>query len=157
METNDKKSNVLSILNNKIRGINIAMLTSVNSMGNPHTRPMTSVEIEQGGVIWFITNIFSQKIYEIKNNNKVSISYINESKDIFVCITGKAEVISDRDKLEKLWRPNFNTWFQDGVNDPFLGLLKVKLNSAEYWDFKRKEMVMLFEEEDVNELELFME
>ncbi len=154
MEANSKKTTLLNILNNKIKDIKIAMFTSVNSYGKPHTRPMTSVEMDYNGTIWFITNIYSQKIYEIRNNDNVSISYCNEGKDIFVCISGKAEVISDRERLEKLWQPNFNPWFQDGINDPFLGLIKVKLNSAEYFDFKKSEMVQLFEKEDINELEL---
>ncbi len=155
MEELEKKTPILTLLNNKIKEIKIAMFTSVNPSGIPHTRPMTSVEMDYNGSIWFITNIYSQKIYEIKNNNNVSISYNNEAKDIFVCILGKAEVITDREKLYKIWKPSFKTWFPDGMNDPFLGLLKVKLNSAEYWDFKKKEMVQLFEQEDINELELF--
>ncbi|MGE0632599.1 MAG: pyridoxamine 5'-phosphate oxidase family protein, partial [Pseudobdellovibrionaceae bacterium] len=35
-------------------------------------------------------------------------------------------------KAEELWNPLYKTWFKQGLEDPDLVLLKVKVDSAEY-------------------------
>jgi hypothetical protein len=36
--------------------------------------------------------------------------------------------------MEALWTPWLKPWFQDGLDDPALVLLKVRVDEADYWD-----------------------
>ncbi len=36
--------------------------------------------------------------------------------------------------MEELWNPILKAWFPKGLDDPNITLLKVSVESAEYWD-----------------------
>ena len=52
----------------------------------------------------------------------------------YVSISGKAQLVRDRNKIEELWKPEFKMWFPEGKDDPQIALLRVSLEKAEYWD-----------------------
>ena len=58
-------------------------------------------------------------------------------------MSGKASVSRDRAKIHELWQPIHKAWFPGGADDPNLGLLKVEVTSAEYWDSSNSKMVEL--------------
>jgi general stress protein 26 len=116
-----------------IKGIKIAMLTTVNkSDGSLHSRPMATQEAEFDGDLWFFTQSPSQKVNEIKKDEFVNVSYASEPR--YVSVSGKAEIIDDKAKMKELWNPLYKVWFPDGLDDPTLRLLKVTVQKAEYWD-----------------------
>jgi hypothetical protein len=45
---------------------------------------------------------------------------------------------------EELWSPWFSTWFPQGLKEPNLALLKVSVETAEYWDAPSSTMVNLY-------------
>src|SRR5215208_5457450 len=49
-------------------------------------------------------------------------------------ISGKAQLVRDRKKIEELWKPEFKMWFPEGKDDPEIALLRISLEKAEYWD-----------------------
>jgi general stress protein 26 len=51
-----------------------------------------------------------------------------------VSISGTAELVQDKDKIEELWKPELKAWFPKGTGDPDLALLRVGIEKAEYWD-----------------------
>jgi general stress protein 26 len=51
-----------------------------------------------------------------------------------VSVTGVANLVRDRKKIEELWRPEFRMWFPEGKDDPEIALMQIKLEKAEYWD-----------------------
>jgi general stress protein 26 len=55
-----------------------------------------------------------------------------------------AIVIRDSQKAKELWSPVYKAWFPQGLDDPDLALLKVKVESVEYWDTPSNKMVQLF-------------
>jgi general stress protein 26 len=52
----------------------------------------------------------------------------------WVSLTGRAVVVSDRNKKQQLWNSAVEAWFPDGPDDDTVVLLKVEGDSAEYWD-----------------------
>jgi general stress protein 26 len=42
-----------------------------------------------------------------------------------------------------LWNPFYKAWFPDGLDDPHLGLLRVDVEKAEYWDSPNSKVVQL--------------
>ena len=49
----------------------------------------------------------------------------------------------DAAKVKELWSPIHKAWFPKGVDDPNLGLLRVDVSKAEYWDSPSGKLVQL--------------
>jgi general stress protein 26 len=118
-----------------IKDIDFCMLTTVDERGDLHSRPMSSNgEVDRDGDIWFFTNVSSHKVSEIEKLPKVNASFADPNKQRYVSISGTAQLIRDRSKIDELWRPEFKMWFPEGKDDPEIALLRVTLEQAEYWD-----------------------
>ncbi|TDH20030.1 general stress protein [Segetibacter sp. 3557_3] len=105
------------------------------------SRPMSTQKIEDDGSFWFFSGKDSHKNREIAQNDKVELLYANSSKENYLAVHGKAEITTDRAKIEELWTPLIKTWFQEGKDDPNLSLIKVTPQDAYYWDTKHGKMV----------------
>jgi general stress protein 26 len=117
-----------------IKGIRFAMLTTLEPDGTLHSRPMTTQEVEFDGDLWFFTSVHSPKVWEASAHREVSVSFADPGKSKFVSLSGKAQVIRDQAKMEELWKPAYKIFFPKGLEDPEIGLLKVTVERAEYWD-----------------------
>ncbi len=128
-----------------IKDIKIAMLTTVESNGCLRSVPMTTMQTECEGLVWFFTNFDSQKVEDIRINSCINVTYSDVHKNVFVSVTGKAEVVKDPLKMQELWKPVLTAYFPDGLEDPDLGLLKVSIDEAEYWDSRTGKMIQVWE------------
>jgi general stress protein 26 len=118
-----------------IESIDFCMLTTIDERGDLHSRPMSSNgEIDQNADMWFFTGASSHKVSEIKGTSRVNLSFADPQNQTYVSVTGRARLVQDRKKIDELWRPQFQTWFPEGKNDPNVALLRVKVEKAEYWD-----------------------
>ena len=107
------------------------------------TRPMATIDVDDQGNVWFFSNAASDKNDEIKSNDIVQLIYAKNSNSHFLTITGKAEIIKDKHKIEELWNPMVKAWFPEGKDDPDLSLIKVIPQDAYYWDTPHGKMVTL--------------
>ena len=125
----------LSQLSEAMRDIDFCMLTTVDEGGDLHSRPMSSNgDIDADGDIWFFTNASSHKVSEIAKLPKVNVSFADPDNQRYVSVSGTAQLVRDRAKIDELWRPEFKIWFPKGKEDPEVALLRVSLEKAEYWD-----------------------
>lgn len=131
-------------LHEMIKDIRIAMLTTMESNGCLRSIPMSTIKTECDGNVWFFTNFDSKKVDEIHQHGCVNVSYADIDKNKFVSISGGARVIKDKAKMEELWKPFLKAWFPEGLNDPNIALLCVKIEEAEYWDPKSSKMAQLW-------------
>jgi len=99
--------------------------------GELHGRPMAVADVDAEGTLWFITSIDSTKVLEIRGDSRAMISLQNSRQ--FVTMNGHFELVSDRAKVEQLWKEPYRLWF-DGQSDPELVLLRFTPFDAEYWD-----------------------
>jgi general stress protein 26 len=60
-----------------------------------------------------------------------------------VSVSGRAQIVLDHHKFEELWSPLYKAWFPLGLEDPDLILIKVHVESAEYWDSPSNMIVKL--------------
>jgi len=132
-------------LHDMIKDIKIAMLTTVESNGCLRSVPMTTMQTECEGLVWFFTNFDSQKVEDIRLNSCINVTYSDVHKNVFVSVTGKAEVVKDPVKMQELWKPVLTAYFPNGLEDPDLGLLKVSIDEAEYWDSRTGKMIQVWE------------
>jgi general stress protein 26 len=135
IKSNVSNSENLKIIREMIKDIDYAMLTTIDSEGKLHSRPMaTNKEVEFDGDIWFFTYASSLKVDEINRHHEVNVSYAAPNKQSYVSLTGVAELVRDRNKLEELWQPQLKAWFPKELDEPDIALLKVNVEKAEYWD-----------------------
>lgn len=117
-----------------VKGIDFAMLTTVDEDGTLRSRPMSTQEAEFDGDLWFLTSVDTAKVSEIQQENTVNVSYAQPDKHRYVSVSGTATLHNDRAKIKELWSPAHKIWFPDGVDDPKIRALKVTVKKAEYWD-----------------------
>ncbi|MBP2313464.1 pyridoxamine 5'-phosphate oxidase family protein [Azospirillum soli] len=129
-----------------IKGVRIAMMTTLNDNGILHSRPMATLSHAgfDDGNLWFFTRADSPKVHELKEHWRVNLSYADPSDENYVSISGVAELVRDRDKIRFLWRDILSTWFPQGPDDPEIALLKVSVDHAEYWDSPSSAMVYAY-------------
>lgn len=130
-------------LNSMIDAIEIAMLTSVGSDGNLHSRPMTVQAVQDDGTVWFFTSANASAAYESDDNCRVNVSYVDAKRSVFISISGAASISDDREKMAHLWDPRLSAWFPKGLDDPELRLLRVAIETAEYWDVAQNALALL--------------
>ena len=125
----------LQKIRDMVKDIDFCMLTTVHEKGDLHSRPMSANgDIDPNGDIWFFTAASSHKVSEIEKAPKVNVSFADPENQQYVSITGKAQLVRDRSKIEELWKPEFKMWFPEGKDDPEVALLRISLEKAEYWD-----------------------
>jgi general stress protein 26 len=122
-------------LREMIKDIDFCMLTTVDENNDLHSRPMSlNGEVDQAGNLWFFTYGNSLKVSEVKRTPKCNASFAKPDDHRYVSITGTAELVRDKAKIEELWKPELKAWFPKGTAEPDLALLRVGIEKAEYWD-----------------------
>ncbi|HXG84688.1 MAG TPA: pyridoxamine 5'-phosphate oxidase family protein [Pyrinomonadaceae bacterium] len=126
-----------------VEDIEFAMLTTVDTDGVLRSRPMATQKAEIDGDLWFFTNDKTHKAEEIERDNRVNVSYAEPKDNVYVSVSGAAEIVRDKAKMEELWNPILKAWFPDGLETPGICLLKVNVEQAEYWDSPSSALVQV--------------
>ena len=98
-----------------------------------HFSPMSHVDIDDDGNLWFFASKETGKTISAKNKNNIFITYAQESNSTFLSITGKAYVNANREKMRELFNPYIKAWFPDGLDDPSISLMVVHPIEVECW------------------------
>jgi general stress protein 26 len=115
-----------------IKDFDNAVLVTSASNGRCHARPMAVAEIREDGDIFFATSTDSPKIAEIAANPDVVVTFQGGKQ--FAAVSGRAEVVKDRNLIDHLWSEAWKVWFPEGKDDPTLCLIRVDGREGEYWD-----------------------
>ncbi len=140
-QTNTRDTKQLA---DKIKGIKMAMLTTREEDGVLRSRPMATQDMEFDGDLWFLTYDPSAKAQEVQQYDQVNVSYANPGDNLYISVSGSAEIVHDRKKIKDMWKPLYKAWFPNGEDDPKIALLKVHVTSAEYWDSTGGKTGMLY-------------
>ncbi len=119
-------------LNQLLRDFRTGMLTTITNRGQLRSRPMAVADVEADGSIWLMTQRDAPKIAEIEGQRQVNLSLQSSTK--FVSLSGIAQSVIDRRKVDELWVESWKTWFPEGKDDPTLMLIHVQGETGEYWD-----------------------
>lgn len=86
--------------------------------------------------IWMTTYRNSAKARRLLNNQKAGISFVREADS--ASLTGKAEIIADKDTLRRFWKDFFFHYYPDGPSDEKYCLIRFSTQEAILWiDGKR--------------------
>ena len=142
--SHDKAKSDVELLNEKIKGIHIAMLTTIEADGTLRSRPMGTQDVEADGSLWFFTKSDAPKVDEVQQHQQVNVAYAKPDDNVFVSISGIGQLVRDKQKIKQYWKPIYKTWFPQGEDEPDLALLKVSIEKAEYWDAPSGKMGLLY-------------
>ncbi|MCC5602988.1 pyridoxamine 5'-phosphate oxidase family protein [Nostoc sp. CHAB 5784] len=135
MATSTDRDQQIQKLHELIKNIDYGMFTTVDDDGSLHSYPMSkSGEINSEATLWFFTYAGSHKVTEIEHHEQVNISFSSPEQQRYVSISGTAQLVKDRNKMRELWKPELQTWFPKGLDEPDIALLKVNINQVNYWD-----------------------
>ena len=134
-----------------VEGIETAMLTSRRFDGTLISRPMATQEKRPRVDFWFVTSTETHKVDEIEAQPEVNLAYYNNKSREWVSVSGTARIVSDRDLIRELYKPDWKAWFGDeggvrngGPNDPRLVLIEVEAHEATYLKTNEPRAVQLF-------------
>lgn len=134
-----------------IEGIEIAMFTTRRGDGQLVSRPMATQARSEGADLWFVTDLQTHKMDELRFDDNVNVSYYKDASREWVSVSGTARVVSDRNKITELWRPEWKTWFPGKgehagtANDPRITLIAVDAESVVYMKNDKPRPVVLFD------------
>jgi general stress protein 26 len=145
VEDKGDRAEAIEKLNQMIKSVRIAMLTTVEPDGSLRSRPMAAQEMEPDDAdLWFFTQQDAPKVGEVEHDRHVNVTFSDHDEQKWISLTGKVQIVRDRAKVEELWKPFLKTWFPRGKEDPALTLLKVKVDKVEYWDEKSSPIAVAF-------------
>jgi len=128
MTESDKEQRVWEL----IRKIGICMLASRDGE-DLRARPMAAYFDPESRLIYFLTDADSHKKEELDRDPHVALAFADTGSQTYLCVTGIAEVINDREKVRRLWSTPAKAWWKS-VDDPNIRVLKVVPADAQYWD-----------------------
>lgn len=145
MPETTSQSNARELLWELVKDIRFAMFTT-RTDGRLRSRPMTTQnsEVDERSSLWFFMSRGSDAVGDLELDPVVNVAYADPGRDAYVSVSGEAAVVEDRAKKEQLWSKLAEAWFPDGVDDPELALVEVRIEDAEYWDVKESKVTQLF-------------
>ena len=126
-----------------IKDIKLAMMTTVDADGTRHSRPMGTQDKEFDGTLYFLTGKNSHKLEELNHDSHVNIAYANPDSNQWVSVAGTATASHDQQKIDELWSPFHKAWFPEGKEDPSIMVIRVDVDSVEYWEAASSKMVQV--------------
>ena len=144
-ETNLRGKKGIKKLRELVEEIKVCLFsTSVHQNEWGAVRPMTALEIDDQGNIWFLSDIDSVKNCDIQKNNMVQLYFAHPGKNSYLIVNGEAKIITNQSKINDLWSPVGSIWFKNGKEDKNITIIKVHIKNAYYWDVEGNKMVNCF-------------
>ena len=115
-----------------IADIPVAMVVTREGQ-HMRARPMAARPARDEGAIEFLTDVDAPKAHEIRRDETICLALADNKTQKYVSITGRAEIIDDRERVEKIWSIYDKAFWPD-KNDPRIRILRVTPESAEFWE-----------------------
>lgn len=127
-----------------IKDARVAMLTT-SQEGRLYSRPMVASQKRFDGTLWFFTRKSSPKVAEVTGHHEVNVAYASAAEMSFVSLAGRAILVDDNQAIDEHWNAMAGAWFPGGKEDPDVALLRVDIDTAEYWDGPSSTMAVAFD------------
>jgi len=135
--------NEIDIVHKVLKAARTASVTTRTAEGALHSRPLGIVEDDFDGTLWFFTADPSAKTADVAANPEVNVS-VGDGKG-WLSFSGSASVSRDQAKIDEYWNPWAAAYFENGREDPSVALLKIDVDTIEYWDLDKPAVVQAFE------------
>jgi general stress protein 26 len=89
--------------------------------------------VEFDGDLWFFSDAATRKVREIEHDARVSVSFQQPERGLWLALQGRAEIVRDAAKKKQLWLKELERWFEHGPEDSSIVLIRVRAEKAEHW------------------------
>ncbi|MGF1606009.1 MAG: pyridoxamine 5'-phosphate oxidase family protein [Rhodothalassiaceae bacterium] len=127
-----------------VERLRIGMMTTRDE-GVLRSRPMLAIVDRGNDELWFFTRQEHHQTSEVAEMADVNIAFADATEQLYVSISGEAEVLNDHGRAKQLWIDDLAPWFPDGPEDANLRLIRVHVRVAEYWDKQISDMARLWQ------------
>lgn len=120
----------------KMRGLDMAMLSTHSSHGHIASRPMSNNgEVDYDGTSHYFTWADSRMAKDIEKDAKVAIDFQSGEGGsfLFVNVQGMARVLTDTRVMAEHWHDELDRWFEDGLETEGLAMIVVDARRITYW------------------------
>jgi general stress protein 26 len=111
----------------------VAMLVT-HDAGEMRARPLALHSDRARNRFCFLTRASAHKVKEAATENSVCIAMADPAANLFLSISGEANVSKDRALISQLWDEAAAAWFGSGPENPDVAVLVVTPHNAEYWE-----------------------
>ncbi|MDO5495125.1 MAG: pyridoxamine 5'-phosphate oxidase family protein [bacterium] len=121
-------------VNDLLDGFDVAMVTTVDSdsaEGRLTSRPLSTQEAREDGVVLFLVRGSSAIAKDIEANPNVNVAY--SSMKAWVSLSGTAEIVEDPALVAELWSAGAEMFMDGGPEDPDNRVMRVTGETAAYW------------------------
>lgn len=95
-----------------------------------HNVPMNAqLDKDARGAFWF----FTSRDNRLAAGGPAMVQFASKGHDLFACIAGTLTEDRDPATRDKLWNNGIAAWYDGGISDPNLLLLRFDLGNAEIW------------------------
>jgi general stress protein 26 len=91
-------------------------------------------------IFFFETDVSTRKVAEITANPRVSISYYCPAERDYICIFGRAELVTDDGLRAARWRDGWENYWPAGPTDPGYVVVRIMAEALEYFDMEAKQL-----------------
>lgn len=131
----------------KMKDIDVCMMTTVTTDGNTSSRPMSNNrEVEYDGTSYFFTELDSRVANDIQTNDHVTLSAQHNKMlgaNTYISVSGKGKIITDRSEMEKHWNKDVEIYFEGGLDNPNVAMIEVRAEHIKLWEgFKESEVTL---------------
>jgi general stress protein 26 len=145
VENDSPRSEEIGRIARTIRGIDVAMLTTVSEDGSLRSRPLATQREEFDGTVWFFVPGSGPAAEDCRRRPSVAVVYSDPKEERYVSISGRARIVRDPVRIAQLWHPALQRWFPKGQEDPDLALLEIPADAADVWDAHRSATARVYE------------
>lgn len=114
-----------------IKGSRFAMFTTQDADGALTSRPMTIQEVTDDDAVLFVSQSGAD-VSRQSDGKQVNLAVVESSK--WVSMAGNAQVSDDRATKKRLWDSANDAFTEGGPDNPDNVVIRVQVDSAEYWD-----------------------
>src|SRR5579875_2349228 len=125
-----------------VKGIRIAMMTTVAEDGSMDARPMAVQDKPFDGTLWFLTRRSSEKVSELEQDRHITLTFAEPSDSKYITLKGRGTVSQDGGKVHELWNPMYKAWFPQGEDDPEITVLRVDVAEGFFWEASSSKILM---------------
>ncbi len=128
-------------IGNLIDKQSVSFISSVDENGYPNTKAMLAPVKREGiKTIYWHTNSPSMRVRQYRNYPKACVYFCDKCFFRGVMLKGTMEVVDDIDVKKEIWKDEFSTYYQGGMDGGDFIILKFTAEMGRYYsDFKSED------------------
>jgi len=96
-------------------------------------QPMTHFPDAETGALWFVTSAHTDLVRAVGLGARARYCLVGKDHDFHASLSGAIEQSQDRTRLEEIWSAPVAAWFEGGIEDPDICLLRFLPLEAALW------------------------